>query len=149
MAEWDWKSYTAAILGSGLVVFTVTTLYSTLINKPNINIDIPKFDTIMVTIKGLASATHLILTIESNARITNHTVFSTENITQIFPQNFTQNNSTQILKIQTPRFASGQGSNITINLPKSNTNNLTIYATYDQGSIRELPLPIQAFTMII
>jgi hypothetical protein len=137
LAEWDWKSYTAAILGSGLVVFTVTTLYSTLINKPNINIDISKFDTIVeVTNKGLAPATHLILTIKSNAQITNPTIFSTEN----FTRNFTQNNSIQILKIQTPRFASGQGSNITINLPKPNTS-LAVYATYDQGSIREPPIP--------
>jgi hypothetical protein len=134
LAEWDWKSYIAAILGSGLVVFDVTTLYSTLINKPIINIDTSKNDTIGVTNKGLAPVNHLMLTIYSNAQITNYTIFSTEN----YRQNILQNNSARILQIQTAKFASNQGSNITINLPKLNT---TVYATYDQGSIRHPPIP--------
>jgi hypothetical protein len=146
LAEWDWRSYAAAILGSGLVVFIVTTLYSTLVNKPIINIDLSKNDTIEVTNKGLAPATHLMLTIYSNAEMTNFTIFSSENITQS-AENITQsaenithsvpqNSSAQILRIQTARLASGEGSNITIDMSKSNTTDPTIFATYDQGSIR-------------
>ena len=135
MTDWDWKSYTAAILGSGLVVFTVTTLYSSLINKPIINIDLSENDTIKVTNKGLAPSTDLMLTIYTKGQITNPTIFSTENITA----SITQINP-QILQIQSARLASGQGSNITINLPNSNTKNLTVYATYDQGSVREPPI---------
>lgn len=141
LAEWDWKSYTAAILGSGLVVFTVTTLYSSLINKPNIDIGISENNTIKVTNKGLAPATNLILTIHTNGQITNPPIFSSENITATTGDNtasITQLNP-QILQIQSSRLASGQGSTITINLPNSNTNNLIVYATYDQGSVRKPP----------
>lgn len=146
MADWDWRSYIAAILGSGLVVFTVTTLYSSFINKPIINIDISENnDTIKVTNKGLAPATNLILTIYTNGQITNPPIFTTENITA----SITQINR-QILQIHSARLASGQGSNITINLPNSNTNDLIVYATYDQGSVRVPPpivSPIDAYLL--
>jgi hypothetical protein len=135
LADWDWKSYTAAILGSGLVVFTVTTLYSSLISKPIITIDLSENNTIKVTNKGLAPATNLMLTIYTNGQIINPTIFGTENITR----NAMQINP-QILQIQSGRLASGQGSNITINLPNSNAKNLIVYATYDQGSVRKPPI---------
>jgi len=128
LGEWDWKSYTAAILGSGLVVFMVTTLYSDLINKPRVNIETPNHHQIEITNTGLAPATHLILTIKSIGNIAH--IFSTESITQ--------NSSTQI---NVSRLASGKGSNITINLSKPDTRAPTVYATYDQGSIRHPPIP--------
>jgi hypothetical protein len=136
MAERDWKSYTAAILGSSLILFIVTTLYSALINKPIINIEPYENGTIKVTNKGLASATHLVLTIYSNAQITNPIISSTENITVSVPQI----NPKEILQIQAARLVSGQGSNIMINLPKLNAKSLPIYGTYDQGSTRQPPM---------
>jgi hypothetical protein len=41
------------------------------------------------------------------------------------------------LKIQIPRLASGQGSNVIINLSTSKlkADSITVYATYDQGSV--------------
>ena len=143
MTDGDWKSYTAAILGSGLVVFTVTTIYSSFINKPIINIELSENNNIIkVTNKGLAPATNLILTLYTNGQITNPPIFSSENITATTGDNtasITQLNP-QILQIQSGRLASGQGSHITISLPNSNTNNPTVYATYDQGSVREPPM---------
>ncbi len=142
MTDRDWKSYTAGILGSGLVVFTVTTVYSSFINKPIINIDISENTTIKVTNEGLAPATDLILTIYTNGQITNPSISSSENITASTGNNteiITQINP-QILQIQSARLASGQGSNIIINLPNSNTNDLTVYATYDEGSVRDPPI---------
>jgi hypothetical protein len=143
LTDRDWRSYTAAILGSGLVVFTVTTLYSSFINKPIISIDLSENSTIMVTNKGLAPATDLILTIYTNRQITNPALFSTENITVSTGNNtasVTQSDG-EILQIRSARLASGHGSNIIINLLNSSINDVVVYATYDQGSVR-VPPPI-------
>jgi hypothetical protein len=138
LVTWDWKSFISALFGSGFIVFILTSLYSNFINTPIIHIEnnsysISKPYSINVTNIGLAPATHLKLTINAG-KITSHQIFNTENFTEKY------NYTTRLLDIYVPRFTTGTGSRLSINVStdaKSNITSPTIFATYDQGSTRK------------
>jgi len=108
------------------------------INKPNIDFQVNQVDgpatIITVTNKGFASATHIILTVQSPQNIVKEKViFSTENITKT-------KNETRTIQYYLPRLVQGSGSIEIFIQTKEKPNtahpNFLIYATYDQGSIK-------------
>lgn len=143
----DWKSLSLqlipAIVGSGLIVFAINTIYTDFVDKPAVNI-VPKEDkdglNINVTNDGRVPATNFKLTVETSKNFGKYNIFSTENST-----NNTEI-SPNILKVYAPRLVHGSGSIIKLDIPfdsSPNSSNLSysIYATYDQGSIKKSSEP--------
>ena len=86
---------------------------------------------------GNIPATHIILTLQTPENITKVTIFSTENITKV------TNSNSRTLQFSVPRLVQGSGSVVKLVTrlfanPNTPYPNYTIYATYDQGSIKTI-----------
>jgi hypothetical protein len=139
----DWKSLSfqliPAIIGSGLVVFAINTIYTDFVDKPAVNIVSNENKdglNINVTNGGQVPATNLKLTVETSKTIGKYEIFSTENST-----NSTKINA-NLLNVYAPRLVHGSGSIIKLDIPfisSPDSSNLSyiVYATYDQGSIKK------------
>ena len=142
----DWRKLAIqafpSILASGLIISAFNILYNDFFNKPVIN---TQFDSkedkhqteITITNNGRMPATHFLLTIETPENMTKDSphIFTTVNITNVTKL------TPRILKISVASFVHGSGSIIKIDLSvaeKPNKDSYTIYATYDQGSIKNL-----------
>ena len=131
----------SSIIGSGFVVFAVTTFYSGFINTTAIDAELRinephpenRSASIELTNHGRVPATNLVLTFQSPSNITDTNLFSTENWTSI-----THNQS--FVSVDISRLAHGTGGLILLNASLNGSQptglpTYNVYATYDQGSL--------------
>jgi hypothetical protein len=139
----------AAVLGGSTLITFIISAFLT----PNITIDFAidwrnlneaKF---IIKNTGNAAAKNVILTVQAPYSITSHTIFSTENSTEVSSPN------PKSLEVHVPRFVQGGGSLTEIDTVIDNKSNITtgeyrIYITYDQGSVsRIIPIVQRPFSI--
>jgi hypothetical protein len=126
----------SSIIGSGFFLFAINTLYTDLINKPDIHVQLISSNdltSIQLSNNGRVPATHLVLTIQAPSRIVKHQVFSTENWTNSINQTS--------MRIYFPGLVQGDGSiaKISVDTDKNlatDRSSFMVYLTYDQGSLK-------------
>ena len=135
----------SAIVGSGLVVFAITTLYTDWFNKPDVHIEVeqPTYHDLHVDVRniGRVPATNLKLIVNTSQDMINPIVFTTENHSISGSENLTKTLllNSRLLEVYIPRLTHGTGSIVRITGEVANSTDLfyNIYATYDQGSTRK------------
>jgi hypothetical protein len=138
--EIDWKSalvtLVPAVLSSGLIITGLSTFFSDIYNKPDLQISTLPIESgttwVNVTNDGRVPATNLTLFIRTPENILNRSNFTTEKIavSELDPKQ---------LRVDIPRLVQGGGSMVRMNLTtdtKQDTNNqsVIVHAVYDQGS---------------
>jgi hypothetical protein len=127
---------------ASLAAVAFTTGYNDFYNKPDIQIEINLYSsgvTVNLTNSGRAPATDMTLSVKTPKSIVDYQYFSTENLTIAKSVKL----DPTLFSAHIPRFVHGQGAYAAFDIitaGEDNTtltpNDLVVYATYDEGSIR-------------
>lgn len=155
MPNVDIQTVTSVLgIGSGIILFGVTTFYTDFYNKPNVHILVSpdeidtRLATIEVTNTGRNPATDLRLSIEAPKELVSYAVSHSENVT------IAEHKGASLVLV-IPRLAYGDGSFVRIYTmikaePNTSLTNYTTYATYNEGSTKgTLTLSYEQFISFI